>query len=177
MVKEQTARHVFNCPWDKYWPMHLADEAFNAALQKTLKLNVDKSECVWSGEGASRRLTRTLVMRPERNLPGFVEKLIKNASTVTEVSTYDPNTGTMTVEVDLPVVGSRTTFTGTYKSTTLPDGRHEQNYAGYCKVSIPLVGKKLEGWFMEEMQGSVKTIAAFAQRWLEEHPEAPGEAA
>lgn len=166
MVKENSERHVFSCTAEHFWSLFLTNEDFQAGLYKRLKLEVVSATNVTQPDG---RLVRTMVMAPDRNLPGFVASLVKGASKVTEINTYDPVAQTVHVQVELPVVGKRTVFRGVYRSKPLPDDRFERTFEGFCEVKIPLMGKKLEGFFMEEMAGSVETIWSFAEDWLKDH--------
>lgn len=160
----QTIEQSYDVSPERFWDVFLFDEAYSRALYEHLKLNVQKRE-VERGE----RVRRVVHMMPERNVPRLVDKLLMGASLVKERGEYDPDRQRMTIEIELPVVGSRVRFGGTYSSVSGGSGGFRLVWQTYCEARIPLVGGRLERYLLDEVKQSFADQYVFTKRWLAEH--------
>jgi len=102
-----------------------------------------------------------------------LDKLMRGANLVTEHADYDARAGRLISTVELPVIGPRVDFGGRY--TWQPTDRGSgirRVYEGWCDAGIPLVGRKVEKFLLQETRESFGQVYDFTSRFLADNPDA-----
>lgn len=127
---------VYQAPLDDVYAM-LTDPAFReyaARHSGVLAVTVDVQQ---QGDGHSVRMEQ---VQPVQGVPGFAKRFAgETADVVVEEVWSSHRTGTLVVETP----GKPSRVQGSY-TLTETDGRTTQKFEGECKVSVPLIGGKLE---------------------------------
>lgn len=169
---EQRIEHIFETTPARFWNTFLLDEAFRKAVYAHMNLKIARLELQHDGDGDALSVQRTIEIVPERNAPAFLQKLLAGASLVKEVGIYDAQKQEMTVSIELPVIGKRVEFGGRYTWEVLGENRFKRIWVGYCNARIPLLGKKLESYLLDEVQQTLDQVHGFISEWLAQHPAA-----
>jgi hypothetical protein len=72
-------------------------------------------------------------------------------------------------EVDVTIMGAPATAAGGMRLRDLPDGGSELNVRADVRVSVPLIGGKIEGVVGEQVQRLLAAETAFTETWLTEN--------
>lgn len=121
---------------------------------------------------------RRVRMVPDTKLPAAIQKVADSLAasvgaaegiTYDEVSTYDPATHTVTFKVESKA-GDRVKMAGTIRF--VPDGDGVRRIIDAdIDVKAPLgIGGMIERFIETETVKGYAKIAAFLQKWLDEHP-------
>lgn len=166
---ELTVEQTFAADALRFWQVTLLDEDYQRGLYQHLALKIEHRELVSEGQGEDLRVRRTLHYVAQRNTPALLKKVLGGTNLVKEHTDFDARAGRMVNTVELPVIGSRVDFGGHYRWESLPGERLHRVYQGWCKARIPLVGRKLETFLLEETRRSFDQVHEFTHRWLAEH--------
>jgi uncharacterized protein YndB with AHSA1/START domain len=127
---------VYDAPLDEVYAM-LTDPAFRehaARSSGVLEVSVDVQP---HGEGHTVRMEQ---VQPVRGVPSFATKFAGDTTeAVVEEVWSSPRSSTLVVQTP----GKPTRIEGSY-TLQEHDGRTTQSFQGECKVSVPLIGGKLE---------------------------------
>jgi len=149
-----------------YWNLFFFDEAYNDALYAHLGVAILEKTIDGALElDATSRIERHLSLKPQRSAPGFVDKLLGKATTIREDSRLDMDAGTMATSIHLPTIGGRVDFGGTYTWRPEADG-FVRIWSGHCHARFPLVGKKMERYFLGELEKDLERSYQFTLKWL-----------
>lgn len=124
------------------------------------------------GDGSRERRVR---MEPAVSLPGPVQKLVDNLAggggtviSYDEVSTWDPARAEVRFRIDSKA-NDRVGFAGTIRFVAEGDGVRRV-IDGVIDVKAPLgLGGLIERFIEAETRKGYEKIAAFLQRWIDEH--------
>lgn len=152
-----------------YWELFFDDEAYAKAIHAHLRVEVLSLEVDKIKGGEAMVAKRTLRLRPLRETPGFLGKLLGGSTTVTDLSELDLAAGRMVSSITLPTIGSRVDYGGTYRWQQRGSG-FNRIFEGYCRARIPLLGGRLERYFLDELKKSIDAAYEFTVGWLNEHP-------
>jgi len=154
--------HEIACDAARFWEMFF-DDAYNEALYKQVGLK----------ERRFLELTDTpthkhWVMRviPERDLPGFLKKLVNGDFGYEETATLDKAANQITCKIRPTLLSERITIESTYTLEPIGPDRVRRIYAGTVDVALPLVGGKIEEFILRDVEASYTTTAAFSNEWL-----------
>lgn len=162
----------FDAGPERFWRVTLLDEDYLQGLYEFLSLKIEHKEIVSEGEGDDLVVRRTLHYVAERRKPGVLDKLMRGANLVKEHADFDARAGRLISTVELPVIGPRVDFGGRYSWQPLDGGRRmRRDYVGWCDVGIPLVGRKVQKFLVEETRQSFDQVYDFTRRFLAEHPD------
>ena len=127
---------VYEAPLEDVYAM-LTDPAFReyaARHSGVLEVTVDVQQ---QGDGATVRMEQ---VQPVQGVPGFAKKFAGDTTDAVVEEVWSSHlTATMVVETP----GKPTRIQGSY-TLSETDGRTTQKFDGECKVSVPLIGGKLE---------------------------------
>lgn len=155
----------------RFWRVTLLDSDYLEGLYEHLSLKIEDLELFHEGSGDDLVVRRTLRYVAERQKPGVLDKLMRGANLVTEHADFDARAGRLISTVELPVIGSRVDFGGRYTWQPL-DGGIRRVYQGWCDAGIPLVGRKVEQFLLQETRDSFDQVYDFTSRFLADHPDA-----
>lgn len=158
--------HNFDRSADAVQQATFFDEAFCRQLYQALKLQIESFETHTETVGGQERVIRDLKFVAERQASGPLAKLLKGQSLVTQRETFDCTAKTLKVEIQLPVIGKRVEMGGLYTFTNRGDAGCQRVWAGYCRASLPLIGRKIERFLVDETHTSMAQTFDFTANWL-----------
>lgn len=150
-------------------------EAFNDAVAPLTGLRTRR--LVQEQVHDDGRRHRRVRMEPDTKLPAAIQKLADSLATslgagagirYDEVSVYDPATHTVTFHID-SAANERVRMAGSIRFIADGDGVRRVIDAD-IEVRAPLLGGVIERFIEGETVKGYAKIAAFLQRWLDEHP-------
>jgi hypothetical protein len=142
----------------------VVDPQFRAAVCKaTMALSYDVGIDPKDGGGASVRVDRTV----PAEVPDFVKKLVGETLDVRQTEDWSaPDAeGRRTADVRVEVVGQPAKMTGSVVLEPTSDGCHEV-VTGKVKVSIPLLGGKIEPEIAKGILTALKVEQQTGREWL-----------
>ena len=158
---KMNVRHRLPAPPDVAW-REIFSEAYSAAIaQQAGTTNERLSEEVKDG----KRLVRSRVTLA-RELPGPAAKVMGSKHLVyTLEERIDDANHTVQWRVLVDKVSDKVKAQGIFKLEAAPGGC-DRVIQGEVKVSVPLVGRKIEAGIAAELEKSYESTAKFAQQWL-----------
>ncbi len=149
---------TYDATLDEVYAM-LTDPTFRErAARASGVLEVDV-EVTAQGDGAQVRMDQ---VQPLQGVPSFATKFAGDTTKATIVETW---TSRSSSDLEITTPGKPTRITGGYRLSEI-GGRTTQQFEGECKVSVPLIGGKLEKVMGDLfVQGRDKEAAAGAA-WL-----------
>ncbi len=108
------------------------------------------------------RTVITIERTMESDMPDFIKKLTGDAITVTQIEKWGPAdaSGTRTAEVSVDIHGQPARMLGT--STIAPSGETTiMSVEGDVKVSLPLIGKRIEPEVAKAISASLRDEVEF----------------
>ncbi len=169
----QTIEHLFEVSAERLWDVFFFDTAYERALGERLRVQFGASELHYEGRGPTLIVRRRQRIKPQRNLPAPLARLLGGAPTVIESGDFSAAHRRYSVKIELPVLAGRVDCGGEYTWDTLPSGDLRRVWQGRCEARVPLLGAALERYLLTEIEASLAETHAFTRRWLREHPE-PG---
>jgi hypothetical protein len=154
--------HEFEADPERYWPMFF-DDAYNAALYDRLKVK-ERKVIEWREDETT--IYRSIRVLPERDLPGFMKKLLGGDLGYTEISTYKKGTNHIDTVVETTLLKDKIDMKILYDLIPLAPGRLQRKIEGDIKVSVPLVGGKIESVVINDMKRSYDVAAQLTGEWL-----------
>jgi len=150
---------VYDAPAHDVWAM-LADPAFRQKSCEAMRVVSANISVDPSGEGMKVRIEQ--VQRTE-GIPSFAKKFAGDTTEAIQVEEWsDPRSATMTVTTP----GKPTRITGTL-SLSGDGARTVETFDGEVKVSVPLIGGKLEGLMADLFRKGMDKEHAAGVAWLE----------
>lgn len=152
--------HLFPCTADRFWSL-MDEPEFVAASDResdqTRQLLEDKP--VPGGHDVRVRFI------PNRTMPAAMASAL-GADRLSFVQEQKWRDKVMTFRVIPDVAADR--FQGSGKLEVLPRGPNEclRRVTGTIRISVPLVGGRMEAKIVEDLEASYERVAALTRRWL-----------
>ncbi len=149
---------TYDAPMDQVYAM-LTDPAFRdraARESGVLEVSVDVTQ---QGEGAQVRMDQ---VQPVQGVPSFATKFAGETTKAVIVETW---TSRSSAELEITTPGKPTRINGSYRLSEL-GGRTTQQFEGEAKVSVPLIGGKLEKVLGDLFVEGRDKEAAAGRAWL-----------
>jgi uncharacterized protein YndB with AHSA1/START domain len=147
----------------------LSDPEFlRARFEATGALEYEVVECDPTPEGGYRIVTTRTV---QADIPSFAKKFFKPNTAMTQTEDWDAESGGTragTWRVEPKGVPVSVTTTGTTRVEAVGGGSVHYIDAT-IKVSVPLVGGKLERFVFDQAKKTMDLEHEFGQTWLKEH--------
>ncbi len=157
-------QHEFDIDVASYWKIFLSPE-FNQDMFKELKM---KDYKVLKQEDDGKHFKRTQSLEPTTPIPGFLQSIIKSTG-YTEIDDLDWATNVMKVKIETAMFKDRFHMAGDYSVTPLDGGKRcKRTFAGEVKVSMALIGGKIEKYMMEQIRDSYEIAARVTRKWIAE---------
>lgn len=153
------------------------DEVFEAmvdrdfVVQKYTTLghrDIEVLELAPTASGGHRVATQRTV--EAQGMPDFVKRVVGDRQTIVQTDEWSArgDDGTRTSTWSVETKGVPATVTG--RSTLRPDGDGAViSIVGDIKVSVPLIGGKIEGSVVGVFEAQARAEMEFGQQWLKEH--------
>jgi hypothetical protein len=156
--------HDFDLDPQTYWKLFLSEE-FNEELFRELKM---KSRSVLKQTDDGKLFHRVQKMEPSTKLPGFLESMVKDTG-YTEIDTLDWQRSAMEIVIEPAMLKERFVMRGMYSVTPLDSGaRCRREFKGDVKVSMALIGGKVEKFMLEELRSAYEVAARVTRQWIAE---------
>jgi hypothetical protein len=166
---EYRIEDTFDVSAERYWEIFFSDE-YNAGLWPALDIKRELLAFERTGEGPSLRIHREQRLLPQREVPGFIKKLVSGAISYVEKNDFVAADNAMRTVTIPGFAADRITTTGVYRLELLGDARCKRVWEGVCECRIPLVGGKVEKQLVEEVRESYRRAADFTRKWITQHP-------
>jgi hypothetical protein len=156
--------HDFDIDVANYWKIFLSPE-FNKDMFGELKM---KDYTVLEQKDDGKTMHRVQQCEPSTPIPGFLQSIVKSTG-YTEVDTLEWATNIMDIKIETAMFKDRFHMAGKYIVTPLDGGaRCRREFKGEVRVSVPLLGGKIEKFMMEQMRDSYEIAAKVTRRWIED---------
>ena len=155
--------HEFDTDVASYWKLFFA-EPFNDDLFRELKI---KDRQVLKKEDDGKTLVRIQKMEPTTPLPGFLQSIVKDMG-YTEHDKLDWSKNVMRIIIEPATMRDRFKLEGDFIVSSLGEKRVRREFRGEVKVSMPLIGGKVEKFMMEQLRDAYETAARLTSRWIAE---------
>ena len=152
---------------ERLWQTLLLDHEYLRELHSHLRVHVDILDEQVRGSGPTLTLDRRSTLRPQRQLPAPLARLVHGNSTMQEKAIYSARDRRFDVELEVPVLGSRVELRHVYTWQDDGVGGVHVFWHGQCQARVPLLAKRLESFLLGELTESIRTAAMFAQTWLQ----------
>jgi Protein of unknown function (DUF2505) len=166
---EYRIEDTFDVSAARYWEVFFSDE-YNAGLWPALDIKRELLVFERQGEGPTLRIRREQRLTPQREVPGFIKKLVSGAITYVEKNEFVAADNAMRTVTIPGFAADRITTTGVYRLEPLGDHRCKRVWEGVCECRIPLLGGKVEKQLVEEVRESYRRAAEFTRKWIVDHP-------
>jgi len=154
--------HEFDTDVKSYWNLFLSPE-FTEALMGALKMKnyklIDKTD-----DGKTYR--RTQSMEPSVALPAMFAKVVPSLG-YTEHDTLDWAANKMRIAIEPASMKDKFKTEGDYIVTPIGDKRCRREFRGECKVSIMLIGGKMEQFTVDQMKEAYEIAARVTREWIQ----------
>lgn len=157
--------HEFDTDVKTFWDTFLSPE-FSEGLMGALKM---KNYVVQKREDDGKVFRRTQSMEPTVALPAMFAKFVPNMG-YTEHDTLVWATSSMRIVIEPATMRDKFKTEGDFIVTPLGDKRCRREFRGEVKVSIPLMGGKMEQFTIDQMKESYEAATRFTRDWLAKHP-------
>lgn len=144
----------------------MTDPSFReSACEQTHALSYDVS-VTDDGADVVVRVVREL---PTDQVPDFARKFVGSTLTVIQTETWHPAAmdGSRAADVHGEIKGTPAGFTGT-AAITGGSGRSVQSVNLDVKVSVPLIGKKIEPFIAQAIEAALSKEQQLGQAWYDE---------
>ncbi|HEX5614890.1 MAG TPA: DUF2505 domain-containing protein [Acidimicrobiia bacterium] len=159
--------HRYSSPPDVTFAMLTSPEFLRARFEATGALQHEIVECAPTSDGGFRVVTKRTV---QADIPAFARRIFTPTNSMTQTEVWDPATadarrGEWRIEpegVPVPVSSA-----GSITLEPADDGT-VQRVVGRIKVSVPLIGGRLERFVFDQAKTTLDDEHAFGERWLQE---------
>jgi hypothetical protein len=164
MAKKFKNTDPYSATTDQMWAM-LSDQGYWTAKYEAL----GASNIVWEKfEASDDKITMKSVRDVPADLPGFAKKVIGETNVVTQEETYVRSGDTINQTIQINVKGAPGGTTGTMQIRPVGSGV-EWSADFDIKVSVPMVGGKLEGIMQKETASNFVQEKQFNDNYLATH--------
>lgn len=153
--------HEFDIDPQGFWELFFS-EAYEADLYKRLKM---KSRVVTERKDEGNILRRSQKMEPELAIPSWAASVIKETG-YTEHDIYYKDRSSMDVRIEPAMMKDRFQFTGVFSVKPLGAGRCRREFTGEVKVSVMMIGGKIEKMMIDQMQTAYDEAARVTREWV-----------
>jgi hypothetical protein len=157
-----TIAHEFDCDADTFWKIFF-DEEFQKDMFAVIGI---KERTVHKFEEDDREIRREVKVVPKRDLPAAMKTLIKGDFGYVEHDVYHKGQNLMDVRIVPTLMSDRFDMKATFRVIPLGGQRVRREFTGTIKVSVPLLGGKIEKSVVEDMQKSYDDAATVMRRWV-----------
>lgn len=153
--------HDFDTDPKDFWDIFF-DEEYNVELYRRLKM---RERRVVEQKDDGETLLRTVQLTPDKEVPSFVRSLINDLS-YTERNVYRRSRSEMEVVIEPAMMKNKFDFKAIYAVRPLGPGRCRRSFEGDAKVSVMLVGGKIEKFMIDEVRESYETATVVTREWI-----------
>jgi hypothetical protein len=164
-----TIEDVFDVSAAHYWQVFFSQE-FNEALWPALNIEWQLLKLERRGEGDALEIDREQRLTPRRELPGFMEKLVKGKLSYVERNAFRARDNFMRTTTTPSFMPEKINTNGVYRLEVLGPQRVKRIWEGTCEVNVALIGGRIEKTLVEEIRESYRKATDFTRKWHAAHP-------
>lgn len=153
--------HDFDIDPTSFWEMFFS-EAFEDELFRGLKMRSWKV-LVRREEGST--LHRHVKLEPDIAIPSWATSVVKETG-YTEIDLYSKAESKMDVRIEPAVMRDRFHLSGVFAVTPLGPGRCRREFSGEIRVSVPLLGGKIEKFMLDQIRDGYDQAARVTQAFI-----------
>ena len=153
--------HDFDVEPAGFWEMFFS-EAFENELFRGLKMKTWK---VLERRDEASKLHRTVKIEPDMAVPSWATSVVKETG-YTEIDVFHKADSKMDVKIDPAVMRDRFQLSGVFAVTPLGPGRCRREFSGEIKVSVPLLGGKIEKFMIDQIRDGYDQAARITRDYL-----------
>jgi hypothetical protein len=153
--------HEFDIDPQGFWDLFFS-EPYEEDLYKRLRM---RSRTVLERKDEGNILKRTQRMEPPMNIPSWASSVVKETG-YTEYDVLDKKASRMEVRIEPAMMKDRFHITSWFQVTPAGPGRCRREYAGEIKISVPLLGGKLEKLMVDQLREAYDTAAQVTREWV-----------
>jgi len=153
--------HDFDVEPPQFWEMFFS-EAFETELFRGLKM---RSWKVTDRRDEGAKLHRTVKLEPAMAVPSWASSVVKETG-YTEIDVFLKSESKMNVQIEPAVMRDRFQLSGVFAVTPLGPGRCRREFAGEIKVSIPILGGKIEKFMVDQIRDGYDQAAQITRDYL-----------
>jgi len=153
--------HDFDVEPAGFWEIFFS-EAFEAELFRGLKM---RSWKVTERRDEGARLHRTVKLEPDMAVPSWASSVVRETG-YTEIDVFQKAESKMDVTIEPAVMRDRFHLSGVFAVTPLGPGRCRREFAGELKVSIPLLGGRIEKFMVDQIRDGYDQAAHITRDYL-----------
>ena len=153
--------HDFDVEPAGFWEMFFS-EAFETELFRGLKM---RSWKVTERRDEGSKLFRTVKLEPDMAVPSWAASIIKETG-YTEIDLYSKAESKMDVRIEPAVMRDRFHLSGVFAVTPLGPGRCRREFSGEIRVSVPLLGGKIEKFMLDQIRDGYDQAARVTQAFI-----------
>lgn len=157
---------TFECSAEQYWDVFF-DPAYNEALFAHLNIGYECQKLEVQGEGAQKKIYRVNRLAPQREMPAFMQRVLRDSIVYTEHARFDAATNRIEVQTIPNLLPDKVKTEGIYRLESQGSGVL-RIWDGLCDCKIPLVGGRIESHIVEEIKQSYVATTEFTRKWLKE---------
>lgn len=157
----------FDVSPQEYWTLFFQPE-YNQELYKRLQMKTHKL-VEQKEEQNGNIIRRTQLLEPTSALPSWAQAVLPSLA-YTEYDIYHKARSVMEVRIEPMHMKEKFHLAGTYTVSAVGNGVCKREFQGDVKISIPLLGGKLEKLFMEQFAASEKITVQVTKDWIHNHP-------
>jgi hypothetical protein len=164
MSRQIDFRSVSPHPADEVYATMVDPDYLRARLERIGGPGAGLLEHSADVQGARYRLRLGL---DAKDLPSVVRSVMSGDVTIERDERWTRHdSGRYLAEVDVMIPGAPASAKGGMRLRDLPDGGSELNVRADVRVSVPLIGGKIEGVVGDQVQRLLVAEAAFTEEWL-----------
>ena len=157
--------YPYEAPADVVWAMFIDPDFIRAKLEATGALEYELVDCAQTPDGGYCITTQRTV---QAEIPAFARKIFNPTQSMTQIEDWEADGGgTRPGEWRVETKGVPVTTGGPTRLESTDHGC-VQHIEGRIKVSVPLIGGRLEKFVFEQAKAITDTEHAFGVQWLAE---------
>jgi hypothetical protein len=154
--------HEFDTDPKSYWDLFFSSD-YTEDLYRQLRM---KSHKILEQKEEGNVLRRTVHMQPAQEVPAVFKSVIKDTS-YTEYDLFHRDRSAMDVTIEPGLMKDKFETRGVYSVLPAGEGRCRRVFEGDVKVSIMLVGGKIEKYIVDEMRASYEVATRVTREWIQ----------
>ena len=156
--------HRFPCTDEQLWSI-IMDPAYQSEVDKAAGLTRTVLEERTTADGPFRRIR----VEPDAKLPAAAQKIFGSSKLVyVQEQRWKKRDRSMKWRVVLDRAADRVRCSGDFRVSARAGGECERRVTGEVVVSVPLVGKRIEGRIVESLKESYERTAGVTRTWISE---------
>lgn len=156
--------HDFSVVPKQYWEIFFAED-FSKDLYKRLPLRSYK-RLEQKEEDQGNVLRRVQLVEPSVPIPRWASSLVPSV-VYRETHLLHRARSMMEIFVEPVHMRERFSFHAAYEVSPLGEEKCRQKFFGEVQIRAPLLGTKLEAFFVDQLAESERTIIAVTEEWID----------